>query len=194
MWYRVFSLAFFVFFRLFFNFKVEGKEFIPRNTNCIFVSNHCSFLDPLLVMAAVPRRIYCIAARYLFKAPIVGWFLRKAGAFPDGRSSNKAVSLLSRNKDVGLFPEGKISRDGRIGKFRRGAALLAAKTGRPIVPCVVRGSYSALPFEAVWPKFIPLSVRIGKPVYILKEFSEEIDDLYLQEGMLKIRKRMENML
>jgi len=115
-------------------------------------------------------------------------------ALPTGSSSEKAIDYLMKNKIVGLFPEGGCSRDGKLREFRRGAALLGLKTGRPVVPCAVLGSYKALPAWAKFPKFVPIKVKISKPIYLLKEFDEVIDDMYLQEGIFKIRNAIKEMI
>ena len=195
MWYWVLKALLTVISKLFFRFKVTGLKNIPKKTNFIVVANHASFLDPLLIMVAIPKKIYCIASRYLYKVWWIGWFLKMTEAFPSGGSSEKAVSLLMENKVVGLFPEGGISRNGKLKSFRRGASLLAVRTGRPIVPCAVLGSYQALPVESSFPKlFSCLKVKIGRPVYVLKEFDEVIDDILLQEITYKIRNAVKEMI
>lgn len=99
------------------------------------------------------------------------------------------------NKTVGLFPEGGCSRDGRLKPFKRGAALLAAQTGRPILPCTILGAYDAFPRKAKFPRlFRPIKVKIGAPVYLLRKFEDIIDDIYLQEGIVRVRNTMEEML
>jgi len=120
--------------------------------------------------------------------------LEKLEVLPVGRSSERAIEFLNQNKIVGLFPEGRCSRDGKLREFRRGASLLALKTGRPIVPCAILGTYEALPLTAKFPKVKPIKVKIGRPIYLLKEFEDIIDDLYLQEGTLKIRNKIQEML
>ncbi len=181
--------------KLFFKFRVEGLENIPKKSNFIIVSNHVSFLDPLAIMTAVPRKIHCIALRSLYKISWIRWFLLMVEALPSGRISRKAVHMLARNKNVGLFPEGGVNREGKLGEFRRGVALLAYKTGRPLVPCACFGTFESLPFGAKFPKlFMPLKVRIGKPIYILKEFDDVIDGVYLQEGVLRVRNSIKEML
>lgn len=181
--------------KLFFRFKVEGLENIPQKSNFIIVANHVSFLDPLAIMAAVPQKIHCIALRSLYKVWWIAWFLYCVEALPSGRASRKAVSVLNHNQNVGLFPEGGVNREGKLGEFRRGVALLALKTGRPVVPCAVFGTHASLPLGARFPKlFMPVKLRIGKPVYILKEFDEIIDDRYLREGIFRIRNAVKEML
>jgi 1-acyl-sn-glycerol-3-phosphate acyltransferase len=172
---------------------VEGLEHIPQKTNFIIVSNHNSYLDPVLIMAAVPKKIYCIALRFLYNVFLIGWFLKKIEALPVGSASKKAIYLLEHDKNVGLFPEGGVSPDGKMREFRRGAALLAYKTGRPIVPCAVIGAFEAFSLEAKFPKFLPIKIKIGKPIYLLKEFDDIIDDTKLQEGLFEVRRAIKEM-
>lgn len=179
---------------MFFKLKVEGLENIPWKTNFIIVANHNSFLDSVLIMSAVPKKIYCIALRDIYKFQWLGWFLRLIDTLPSGSSSEKAVNILLQNKNIGLFPEGGVSRDGKLKEFRRGAALLSFKTGRPIVPCAVIGTFESLPFGKTIPRLVRLKVKIGKPIFMLKEFDEIIDDLYLEKGIFRVRNSVKEML
>ncbi|MBU1998488.1 MAG: lysophospholipid acyltransferase family protein [Candidatus Omnitrophota bacterium] len=194
MWYWIFSILFSVIGKTFFQLKVEGLKNIPSRTNFIIVANHFSFLDPLVIMAAVRKKIYCIALRDIYKIKWMGWFLKMVETFPCGTASSIAVKLLSENKNVGLFPEGGVSRDGKLKEFRRGAALLAYKTGRPIVPCAILGAFESLPFGNSFPKMRPIKLKIGRPIYLTKEFDERIDELYLQDGIFRIRNSIKEML
>ena len=195
MWYWILRNIGLVLLKIFFRLKTEGRENLPVKANFIVVANHCSYLDPLAIESSIPEKIYCLAERFLYKKPFLRWYLKRKEAIPTGRgSSEKAVELLEQNKIVGLFPEGRISRDGKLKEFRRGVALLAAKTGRPIVPCAILGTFEALPYQAKFPKFSRIKVKIGKPVYILKEFDEVIDDVRLQEGIIKVRNKIQEML
>lgn len=169
-------------------------ENIPQKTNFTIVANHTSYMDSLIIMAVVPKKIHCIAFRGLYKISFLRWFLRRVEAFPSGQSSEEAVELLTKNKNIGLFPEGGISRDGTLREFRRGTALLAIKTARPLVPCAILGAHEALPRKAKFPKFVPIKVKIGEPVYLLKDFEEEVDDIHMQEGIFKVRNKIKEML
>jgi 1-acyl-sn-glycerol-3-phosphate acyltransferase len=194
MWYWILRGILVVVARYYFRLKVEGLENLPRKTNFIIVANHSSFLDPPLIMAAIPRKIHCIALRDLYRMIGFRWFLLLAQALPSGSVSEKAISLLGRNRNVGLFPEGGVSRDGKLKEFRRGAALLALKTGRPIVPCAILGTFAALPFGRRFPRPLAIKLKIAKPVYLLKEFDEIIDDIYLQEGIMIVRNIIKEMI
>jgi len=195
MWYWIFRLIFIVIFKVFFRLKVEGLENIPARSNFIIVANHSSFLDPLVVFVAVARKIHCIAMKDLYRLSWLRWFMRVNGAFSSGSSSAKAISLLMENENVGLFPEGGVSRDGKLRDFRKGAALLAFRTGRPVVPCAILGTFESFPRNAKFPSpFHTLKLKIGKPVYLLKEFSELIDEMTLQKGTFRIRNAIGEML
>ena len=185
---------FIIIFKLFFRLKVEGLENLPKKTNFIVVANHASFLDPLAIGTAIPRRIYWLAFREVLNIFWLRWFMKMAEVLPTGGSSEKAIYLLSKNKNVGLFPEGTRTHNGELKEFRRGAALLGLKTGRPIVPCAILGTYEALPNTAKFPKFLPIKVKIGKPKYLLKNFERIIDDVNLQEGTLKLRNSIKEMI
>lgn len=194
MWYWIFKAAVIVILKLCFRLKVEGLKNLPQKTNFIVVANHASFLDPFVIEAVIPQRIYWLALRDIYNIFWVKWFINMMGALPTGSSSEKAVYLLTENKNVGLFPEGTRSYDGKLRMFRRGAALLALKTGRPIVPCAILGTYEAFPRSAGFPKLVPIKVKIGKPKFLLKEFEDIIDDIYLQEGIFGIRNTIQEML
>jgi 1-acyl-sn-glycerol-3-phosphate acyltransferase len=194
MWYWVVRIAAIALFKVFFRLKVEGRENLYRKSNYIIIANHASFFDPFVLSAAIPGKIHYLASRELYKVPFVKWVLHRLEATPTGSSSEKAVQYLLDGKNVGLFPEGGCSRDGRMREFRRGAALLAHKTGRPIIPCAILGTFEALPVKAKWPKFITIKVKIGTPICLLKEYDDCIDDIFLQEGTFRIRKAVKELV
>jgi 1-acyl-sn-glycerol-3-phosphate acyltransferase len=194
MWYWIFKAFFTPIFKLFFGLKVEGLENLPTKSNFIIVANHNSYLDALVMMVALPVKVHCIAMRMLYRIPLLKWFLHVNEALPEGSASNKALELLLKNRNVGIFPEGGVSHEGKLLEFRRGAALLAIKTGRPIVPAAILGTFEAYPITARLPKLFPLKVKIGKPVYMLKEMEDIIEDIYLQEGTFKLRNAIKGML
>ncbi|MGD0335846.1 MAG: lysophospholipid acyltransferase family protein [Candidatus Omnitrophota bacterium] len=194
MWYWIFKTFFTPIFKLFFRLKVEGLENLPKKSNFIIVANHNSYLDPLVMMVALPVKVHCIAMRMLYGIPLLKWFLHVSEALPGGSASNKALELLLKNRNVGIFPEGGVSHEGKLLEFRRGAALLAIKTGRPIVPAAILGTFEAYPITAKLPKLFPLKVKVGRPIYMLKEMEDIIEDIYLQEGMFKVRNAIKGML
>lgn len=194
MFYWTLRIIAIVILKIFFRFKVEGLENIPQKTNFIVVANHSSFLDPVVIGVAIPKKIYWITLSSLYGILWLRWIMNKTQSIPTGSSSGKAIYLLLKNRNVGLFPEGGLSYDGKLRDFRRGAALLALKTGRPILPCAILGTYEALPRGAKFPKFLPLRIKLGRPIYLSKEFEDIIDDLNLQDGTFKIRNAIKEMM
>jgi 1-acyl-sn-glycerol-3-phosphate acyltransferase len=194
MWYWSVRIVARVIFKVFFRLKVEGLENLYRRNNFIIIANHASFLDPFVLAAAIPYKIHYLASRGLYKVPFVKWALCKLEATPTGSCSEKAVQYLLDGKNVGLFPEGGCSRDGKMREFRRGAALLAHKTGRPVIPCALLGTFEALPVKEKWPKFITIKLKIGTPICLLKEYDDLIDDIFLQEGVFRIKKAVKELV
>ncbi|MBI4335388.1 MAG: 1-acyl-sn-glycerol-3-phosphate acyltransferase [Candidatus Omnitrophica bacterium] len=194
MWYWILAKISNIVLRLLFDLKIKGLENLPKKTNFILASNHASFLDPVVIGATIPKKIYWITMREIYNSGLLKWVALHKEALPTGNSCNRAARLLIKNKNVGLFPEGTRSHDGNLGEFRRGAALLALRTGRPVVPCAILGAYEAFPRMAGFPKFSPITLKIGRPQYLLKEHDEVVDDIILQEGTLRIRNAVKEML
>ena len=195
MWYWIFRILFLGLFKTCFTFKVEGSINLPAKNNFIIVSNHASWMDPIILGVAINRRIHYIAMRSLYRIKWLKWFVKLLDALPTGASSQKAIQLLNHNKNIGLFPEGGCTADGKLRNFKRGAALLAVKTGRPVVPCAVTGSFQSFPRTARFPKLLlPIKVTIGRPIYLLKEFDEIIDDSCLQKGTFRIQNAVTEIL
>jgi len=194
MWYWVFRVFVVIIMRVCFRLKIEGRENIPQKTNFIVVANHSSFLDPFVIGTAIPKKINWIALRELYHIWWTGWFVRITEVVPAGKVSDKLVYLVEQGKNVGIFPEGTRTHDGGLKEFRRGAALLAVKTGRPLLPCAVTGTYEALPRNSKFPKLKQLKVKIGKPKYLLKEFDSVIDDVALQNGIHDIKNIIKEMM
>ena len=137
--------------------SIEGAvDEIPRDGPLIIAANHASNLDAPVVGAwLIPRlgrRIQWLGKRELFAWPIVGWVAANGGVHPvdRDRADVEAFRLASRILDGGhvlfVFPEGTRSPDGGLQAARDGLALLALRSGAPIVPIGIGGS------DRVWPK------------------------------------------
>ena len=131
--------------RLFADYKVEGKENVPPMGPLIVVANHQSNLDPPILGASLPRRIWFLAKEGIFRGRIVNSFLRSYGAFPLDRSGSDlrayrwALNKLEHDQVLVLFPEGTRSK-GSMNKAMSGVARLALKTGAPLLPVGIVGT------------------------------------------------------
>jgi 1-acyl-sn-glycerol-3-phosphate acyltransferase len=120
---------------------------IPPKGAVIFVSNHSSAYDPLVMQVASKYRLiqFMMAKEYYLKKPWL-WFYRSFGVIPVNRTGNDTASIrtalrvLADGGCIGMYPEGKISLDGKMDKGRPGVALLALMSGATVVPSYIRGT------------------------------------------------------
>jgi 1-acyl-sn-glycerol-3-phosphate acyltransferase len=122
--------------------EVKGEENIDRSKNYIIISNHRSFTDILVGSAAIPLQFRWLAKRSLFRIPLVGTAMRMAGYIPvdrehsvsASRSLQRVKEVLKKGLSVWVFPEGTRTRMEKLGRFKRGAFLVAIESGKPILP------------------------------------------------------------
>ena len=148
--------------------KIEGRENVPHG-GCLIVSNHASYLDPTTVGWAVAREIFYLGRKTLFKPPVMNWFLPICNVIPIDRDSGdssglrKIIRMLRGGDAVLLFPEGTRTPDGTMQAPEAGAGLVALKSGVPILPVRVFGSFECLSRHQKRLRFGPMRVVIGKP-------------------------------
>jgi 1-acyl-sn-glycerol-3-phosphate acyltransferase len=130
---------------LFADWEVAGKEHVPRTGPLIVVANHQSNIDPPILAASLPRRIWFLAKDSIFGNPVADWFLRSYGAFPlnrsraDIRAYRWVLNQLGQNRAVALFPEGTRG-SGAMQKANSGVVRLAMKSGAPLLPVGITGT------------------------------------------------------
>ena len=162
------KLCFLVYVR---RFEVVGREHVPLEGPLILVSNHLNNADPPAVALALPRHPIYMAKREMIGWPIIGPAFRIFGAFPvrrgvpDRAALRVAGELVLRGEMLVMFPEGTRSRTGSLGRGYPGSALVALRTGAPLLPVAVTGTE-----HITWPWIFlkPFSIRhvkvaIGKP-------------------------------
>jgi 1-acyl-sn-glycerol-3-phosphate acyltransferase len=121
---------------------------------CIVVANHGSCMDSVLLMALPPGvgdgRVW--AKGWPFRVPLLGWLMRLSGHLfvEDFNILPDAQSCLADGSSLLVFPESSRTRSGKVARFREGAFLLAARTGFPIVPVAIHGSFECLPPGQPW--------------------------------------------
>ncbi len=132
------------FFNLVHPCRTIGREHIPEG-GALVCANHTRLSDPLLVIFAFRRKyqLRAMAKEELFHVPIVGPLLKKAGIFGVSRGQSDvsaiktALRFLKSGEKVLMFPEGTRHKDGHTGEAKTGAAMLAVRSGVPIVPVYV---------------------------------------------------------
>lgn len=127
-------------FHIAYSIKFIGKDNIPKGTNVVFTSNHRTNADPPLVAIGVKGKCSFMAKEELFRNKLFGWLIRNLGAFPVSRGKgdmtviDTACDRLADGDNLMVFPEGTRSKDGKVHRGHTGAALIAARTGKDIVP------------------------------------------------------------
>ena len=157
-------------FRTYFGWEVFGRERVPRDGPVILASSHASFLDPPVVGSAVRRVCYFLARATLYRQPIIGWVLRRLCTVPVDRDGGSGAGLktilekLQEGKAIILFPEGTRTRDGRLQAARSGIGLVVMKSGAPVVPVRVLGSFEAFGRHRRFPHPHRVTVKFGEPL------------------------------
>ncbi|MEA2440915.1 MAG: glycerol-3-phosphate dehydrogenase, partial [Thermoleophilaceae bacterium] len=151
----------------FFRISRIGREHVPDGA-VILAANHRSFLDPFVVGICLNRPVYFVAKKELFDRRLVGWFLNCLGAFPirrgesDEESVETAKQILARGDALVIFPEGTRTREGSLGRAKRGVGRLALESGAPVVPVAVHGTEHARRGWRLRP--VKVKVRLGRPL------------------------------
>ncbi|HUE39643.1 MAG TPA: MFS transporter [Candidatus Binatia bacterium] len=188
--------------------RAIGAENLPRE-GALFVANHTSWVDFLLIGAACDRMIRFLMFRKYYEWPALHWFFRRMGVIPvaAGDPPHKteeslaiARQQIAEGHAVCIFAEGSITRTGNLLKFKRGFERIAANASSPIVPIYVDGiwgsifSYEGGRFFFKWPKGVrrPITVVFGEPMpptAKAHEVRQRIQELSVQAFMERKRRQ-----
>lgn len=133
--------------------RVYGAGNLEKGRSYVFAANHASIFDILALLAWLPARFRFVAKREAFGLPFFGFVLRRARHIPIDRlkgrralaSLDKAAALVGQGLSIVIFPEGTRTRDGSIGRFKRGGFTLAARVNGWVVPVAVSGAFRVMP-------------------------------------------------
>lgn len=172
------NIFFGAFIKLMYNYKVEGKENIPKGDRFIVAANHISGRDPFLVAFALNLRIAFMAKEQLFEKFFSRLIMDYCGAFAVNREKvevstiKTALNIKNTNWMLGLFPQGTRDASERVHKITRGFASFAKATKSGILPVAIIGSDQK-------PKFFrspKLTVKVGQII----PYSENIEEMMKQ--------------
>ena len=154
-----------------FGLRLEGLECLPSHGPYILAANHHNYLDGLVLAAVVPEPIHFIVMPRVYRATSIHpLFHQHVGSIeldparPEPGALRRALGYLADGGVVGIFPEGPFSVRGRLERGLPGVALLALRSGVPVVPAGIHGTYEALRGRRFYvPRRHPLTVRFGEP-------------------------------
>ena len=150
---------------------VRGAAHLPREGAGIVVSNHIAAVDPALLVGALPRPIALMSKVENYRGPLklfmpmVGAFTVRRGA-ADRQALRTAERLLAHGRLLCLFPEGTRSATGVLGEAHGGAALLALRSGVPIIPVALTGTERIFSRRFPWVGLPRVTVTIGPPIAV----------------------------
>jgi 1-acyl-sn-glycerol-3-phosphate acyltransferase len=168
---------------LMFDLKAYGVENVPPRGGVLLVSNHQSYLDPVLLGVPIKRPMSYLAKSELFENKYFGGLIRGLNAFPvrqgagDVGAVKETIKRLAQGHLLNIFPEGTRTEDGQIGKIEPGAALVVRRANVPVVPVVIDGSFEAWPRNKRLFHAHPIRVMYGRPMDVSNLKAAEITKL-----------------
>ena len=160
---------------LFLPVKIEGREHLDPKQSYVFVSNHQGAFDIFLIYGFLGRNFKWMMKKAIRKIPLIGLacekahhiFVDKSGASKIKKTYDTARETLQEGMSVVVFPEGARSFTGHMGKFRRGAFMLADELQLPVCPLTINGSFDVMPRTKDWhfPVWHQLSLTIHEPIF-----------------------------
>ena len=167
---------------------VKGIENIDTSKSYIFMANHSSQLDILVLLGSIPIQFRWLAKAELFKIPLFGGALRHSGQISIDRSNRKsafkslkiAADTINNGVSVVIFPEGTRSLDGKIREFKKGGFVLAVEAGVPIIPVIIHGTNKIMPKKGLRIASGNVHLEFKSPIDT-SEFTRKTKDLLLQK-------------
>jgi len=172
--------------------EVLGLENVPRHGPAILASNHLNLADPPLIVALVPRRLIFMAKLELWSTPVIGWLYGLGGCIPvrrfeaDVGALRRAEKVLRQGHVLVMFPEGTRSRYPGLGKGHPGTAVIALRSGVPIVPVGVSGT-ETVSLPGVFLRRTRVRIAFGQPFTLPRgqrlttELAEESTERIMKE-------------
>ncbi len=158
--------------RVCYDLKVRGKENFPLGGGLLVVSNHQSYLDPVLLAVMLDRPFTYLAEAYLFKFKPFAWLITALGATPvkrgkaDHGAVKEVIRLVQEGRAMTIFVEGTRSRDGKLQPVQGGCAIAIRRAQVPVIPVAIAGAYDAWPRRKKLPGLGKIRVVYGKPIYL----------------------------
>ncbi len=159
---------------LFLPVRVEGRENLDPKQSYVFVANHQGAFDIFLIYGFLNRNFKWMMKKSLRKVPFLGVaceyahhiYVDRSGASKIRKTYDNAREILREGMSLVVFPEGARTFTGHMGKFRRGAFMLASELQLPVCPLTINGSFNVKPRtkDFFWVFWHPMSLTIHKPI------------------------------
>jgi 1-acyl-sn-glycerol-3-phosphate acyltransferase len=152
--------------------RVEGLENLPSTGPVVLAANHASYIDSIVLSAALPGDFRFVAKRELVTTPLVARVIRKVGHLPVERTdlsrsvadAERVTAVLRRGASLLFFPEGTFLRQAELLPFKLGAFKAAVEARCPVIPIAIRGTREILPAYEWLLRPGPITISIGSPI------------------------------
>jgi len=157
--------------KLCFRIKIEGKENLNFDESFLILSNHNSYLDPIIIGCIIDKFIAFMAKEELFKVPILNEFLHHVGSFSVKRGKGdksyleNSINALKNGWSLNIFPEGSRSITGKFQNVKYGAAKILLNNPIAFLPIALINTHIAMGKNKPIKLFTKITVKIGTPVY-----------------------------
>ena len=167
----------------------HGLEHIPKDQPCIFMANHSSLIDILVLTIAMPVHFNFMAKKELFWVPFIGLQMVFGGDFLIDRNNpkkakaclKKVENRLKKGWNILIFPEGTRSSTGELLPFKGGGFKLAANTGTAIIPCYIKGSDSIVKKKSLKAQPGHVNIYVSAPIFPENKIHDRQDISALME-------------
>jgi 1-acyl-sn-glycerol-3-phosphate acyltransferase len=151
--------------------RLTGLEQLPAG-QCVVVANHASYLDGVVMAAALPPRFGFVIKREMNDVPVAGLLLRRIGSefverfnrHKGATDARRVLRTAASGHSLVFFPEGTFTPQVGLGKFHTGAFAIAARASCPVIPAVILGTRRNMPATRIFPRPGPIEVRYGTPI------------------------------
>ena len=197
LWWHCCHALCVVWFAFSYRFRFFGQANIPRTGPVLFVSNHQSMLDPIIVgIGASHRQFYAMARATLWNSKALGWIMDSLNAIPvdqdnpDASTMKRCIEVLKDNHALLIFPEGARTLSGTTQPFEPGTMLVIKRAKPVIIPVALEGAYDAWPRTKKLPKpFGRIACVYGEPI----EADELLKDRKPQEALEYLHSKVERL-
>lgn len=184
--------------------SVNGIEYAPKKGPYVVASNHESYIDPVIIKSFFDNRlntiVYFLTKKEAFSSPLKKYFFESVFTIPVDRDNagfialEAAIQKLRENKVVGVFPEGKRSRDNLLHKGKTGAVRMAIAAKCPILPFGIENSYELWPPKNKLPRYRKqIILNFGKPYALEKYYGKKLSKKALEKLTKELMKRIQKL-
>lgn len=193
LWWHLLRVPCLIWFKLCYRFRCAGRGNIPRRGAILYIANHQSFLDPIIVGLATNRPFFALARKTLFKNPVFAWLIKTLNAIPvdqesvgDKGAMRACIEVLQRGQPLLIYPEGSRTLDGQVHAFAPGTMLLIRRGKPTVVPVALDGAFEAWPRGGPMRKTGRIACVIGEPIE-----AQTLLEMQTDEALEMLRRRVE---